>query len=145
MSFYYDLKKNFQFEKYLDNVARCDRKAITKLRLSCHALPIEQMRYQKVDKAERKCSICSVEEVGDEWHYLSKCQNENISTTRLAFVDKITTINLQLKDFNPDDLMKYCMTMNDTLIQTESALFVKNMLNAYSEAKLEEEGTCSLM
>ena len=41
--------------------------------------------------------------------------------------------------------MTYTLTMQDELMQMETALFVKKLLQLYSECKEEEEGTCSLM
>ena len=49
LRFYFQFKKNFKFETYLDNIPREDRKAITKLRLPSHRLPIEVTRYQRTD------------------------------------------------------------------------------------------------
>ena len=144
LRFYQELKKNFQYEKYLDNIPRVDRKAITRLRLSCHTLPIERMRYQKIEKDERKCPFCS-EEVGDEWHYLTKCSNRNIYEVRSEFVAKVKSIQPQLTNFNLINLMKYCVSMQDVVIQTETAYFVKELLCTYSDAVEEEEGKCTLM
>ena len=64
LRFYFQFKKQFKFETYLDNIPREDRRAITKFRLSSHRLPIEVMRYQKTDVEERKCTICKINEVG---------------------------------------------------------------------------------
>ena len=145
LRFYHQLKKNFQFEAYLDKIPRADRKHATRLRLSCHSLPIEQMRYQNTDKSERKCSFCKSTEIGDEWHYLTQCKNKEISDLRGQFVENVTSLQPQLKNFQLVNLMNYCLTMHDTLIQTKVAEFVKNLLNTYSEVKDEEDGTCSLM
>ena len=82
LKFYMELKKNFTFEKYLDTLPRDKRKGITKLRISAHSLPIERMRYQKTDRSERLCPICQTGEVGDEWHYLHKCPNEEVMMVR---------------------------------------------------------------
>ena len=146
LRFYYEIKKNFRFEGYLDNVPRDTRKYITRLRLSSHLLPIEQMRYQKIDKSERKCRICKADEVGDEWHYLTRCRNENIIDIRHTFMEKMVSIQPQLKDFNCKNIMQYCLTMNDKIIQSETAFFVKELLQTYSKTKEEEEeGTCNMM
>ena len=84
LDFYYKYKKCFTFEKYLDNIPRNSRKHITRLRLSCHPLPIETGRYsKKVTKREyRLCQICTSQEVGDEAHYLCRCKNEILEKTR---------------------------------------------------------------
>ena len=150
LAFYLELKKNFQFEKYLDQLPRHERKAITKLRLSCHSLPVEVLRYQKpkIERSERVCKLCHRGEVGDEWHYLVKCGNQNISNIRTTFVEQIVTIQPQLKDFETHTLMHYCVSLQDTSTQLEAAKFVKELLQAYSDEKEkmeEENGTCSIM
>ena len=118
LKFYQELKKNFKCEEYLDTILRADRKAITRLRLSCHTLPIERMRCQTIDRQERKCPFCR-RETGDEWHYLTKCNNNDISNVRNEFVAKVKSIQPQLNNFSTTDLMTYCVSMQDTLIQTD--------------------------
>ena len=147
LRFYQEMKKNFQFENYLDKISRADRKQITRLRLSCHNLPIETMRYQKTEtrKEERKCNLCSGGEVGDEWHYLTSCKHIEISDVRGVFEAKVKSLQPQLRNFNLKSLMKYCITMHDTLVQGETALFVKELLQTYGDATEKEEGKCSLM
>ena len=153
MAFYLDMKKNFHFEKYLDNIPRSERKAITRLRLSCHTLPVEILRYhktEKIERSERKCTLCTNKEVGDEWHYLANCKNNNISKNRAQFMEKIITIQPQLKTFELHTLMHYCVSLQDTSIQTETAKFVNELLDTYSEEKREQEkkeenNACSIM
>ena len=66
LRFYYELKRHFTFEKYLDLIPRKERKAITRLRISSHTLPIEVLRYQGVThEGDRKCDICKTNEIGD--------------------------------------------------------------------------------
>ena len=146
MAFYTNVKKNFKFETYLDNIPREERRAMTKLRLSCHTLPIEKMRYQKIQRAERKCTLCKENEVGDEWHYLMRCGNQSISDTRKQFIKRVINIQPQLEKFVIRDLMiYYALSMQDTLIQSVAAEFVKEMLQIYSDILDKDEGTCSIM
>ena len=145
LSFYYEVKRNFQFEGYLDNIERRNRKEVTKFRLSNHKLPVERMRYGEVDREDRKCTVCNRNEVGDEWHYLTKCANPMMLDSREQFVQKIKTMQPQLETFETREMMKYCLTMHDDLLQMETALYVKNLLQVYSDCKEEEESTCSLM
>ena len=145
MAFYTQVKKNFQFETYLDQIPRHERKAITKLRLSCHSLPIERMRYQKIQRNERICTVCKENEVGDEWHYLMRCKQQNINDRRKEFIQGVKTIQPQLECFSTQDLMIYTLSMKDKLIQSMAANFVKDLLQTYSELLEKEEGTCSIM
>ena len=149
LTFYHELKKYFQFEEYLDNIPRGERRAITKLRLSCHALPVETMRYQKTTsrklRAERKCTLCNKDEAGDEWHYLVSCQNNDIHDIRTDFIETVVSLQPQLKTFGTRLLMHYCVSLHDHHLQSETALFVKRLLKSYSDNTKTEEGTCSLM
>ena len=71
----------------------------------------ETLRYQKpkIERAERVCKLCSSDEVGDEWHYLVKCGNQNISNIRKNFMEQIVKIQPQLRDFKTHTLMHYCV------------------------------------
>ena len=36
-------------------------------------LPVEKGRWYKQDRINRKCRLCNLNEIGDEFHYLFKC------------------------------------------------------------------------
>ena len=40
-------------------------------------LAIETDRWHNIDQDDRKCNVCQLNEVGDEFHYLFKCQHFN--------------------------------------------------------------------
>ena len=67
-------KKDFTFEKYLDHLPAKYRIPLCKLRLSSHSLPIEKGRYINVNRAERYCTLCDDNIVGDEYHFLLECK-----------------------------------------------------------------------
>ena len=97
-----------------------------------------------VDRQERKCPFCR-SEIGDEWHYLTKCNNKDIKNVRSEFVARVKSIQRQLINFNISDLMKYCVSMQDTSVQVETAHFVNELLSSYADAVEEDEGKCSIM
>lgn len=71
---YLFLKTNFSFENYLTLVKNYDyRKSICKLRTSTHKLLIETGRYNKVPRNERICKNCTLSEIEDETHFLTRC------------------------------------------------------------------------
>ena len=131
LKFYLQLKKNFAFEKYLDTIPRVNRKDTTRLRLSSHSLPIEKMRSEEISREERKCTLCELNEVGDEWHYISRCENNKIQVTRSKFIERVKNIQPQLADFQTSDLMKYCISMCDTSIHDETTRFIKTLMKEY--------------
>ena len=67
-------KPNFGIEKYLVHLPWCYRVALTKLRTANHKLPIEKGRYRNLPREERKCSLCDLDRIGDEFHFLLECK-----------------------------------------------------------------------
>ena len=82
-------KKKFWFEKYLTYLPR---QRVLKFRLSNHRLPIQQRRSLGIPRDERICTVCSSGEVGDEFHYLLNCSNENAGETVLSMLINIIHI-----------------------------------------------------
>ena len=87
-------KNTFCFEKYLTYLPSILRQKVLKFSLSNHRLPIQQRRSLGIPRDERICTVCdscdSVE-VGDEFHYLFNCSNENVKRNRTKYVDKYYT------------------------------------------------------
>ena len=52
-------KTKFVLEDYLVKLPIKYRKAICKLRLSSHVLPVEQGRYKNISRSERYCTLCN--------------------------------------------------------------------------------------
>ena len=109
LEFYFDHKKVFRFECYLDNMCKNKRINITKFRLSNHRLPVEVMRYQQIKREERICPICKLDEIGDERHYLLKCENGKIQKVRETLRSTIKRIQPQCANFQDKEIMKYCI------------------------------------
>ena len=70
---YKEIKKNFNFENYLQMENKLFRTADTKVRLSSHLFNIERGRWAKpkIEANDRKYNICNVLE--DEYHCLIEC------------------------------------------------------------------------
>jgi hypothetical protein len=49
------------------------RMYLCKFRCLSNNLPIETGRFFNIDRSERYCNLCNVNELGDEFHYLFKC------------------------------------------------------------------------
>ena len=136
LDFYHNFKKIFKFEKYLDMLNKDKRKIISRFRLSAHSLPIERLRYKNTTREERICKICNLNEIGDENHYLLKCENKNIKRSRTEFKIKIQTINPQFEYFDMENCVNYCISMNDELMHGVTAQFIENILTIYENEKL---------
>jgi len=76
------------FEEYLTYLPSILRQRVLKFRLSNHRLPIQQRRSLGIPRDERICTVCDSGEVGDEFHYLLNCSNENVKRNRTKYVDK---------------------------------------------------------
>lgn len=139
LDFYYKYKKTFGYEKYLDNIPKQIRMFLTRLRISSHNLPIEIQRYnkdekgQKIKREKRKCTICTLNEVGDEDHYLLRCNNNKIENIRKTLLREVKAKVRQLELFNDKNIMDYCMSMSDQNLHMPVALYVKNLLKIYKE------------
>ena len=117
---------------------------ITRLRLSSHSLPIEVLRYKytgqkkKIDRENRKCTICNLEETGDENHYLMTCTNGELDNIRKKFMKNIREEIPQFKQFTDRNIIEYCMLLKDPIIQKPMSVYVKDILQTYKD---ETEGT----
>ena len=83
LSLYSEVNNEARFESYLDLISKVKtRVAVTKMRISCHLLPIESGCYKKIPRVERLCPLCDRSEIGDEFHYLLKCTHSSLSHTK---------------------------------------------------------------
>ena len=64
LNLYKTIKKNYDFEQYLDVLNKENRVSITRIRMSNHHFPIEKMRYMKIKREQRICTICNDNQVG---------------------------------------------------------------------------------
>ena len=145
LDFYYKYKKTFKFESYLDNIPKNLRRGITKLRLSCHSFPVETLRYSKenIKRKDRLCKVCNLKEVGDEEHFMKKCKNMLIERTRSAFVKDMKEKHPIMADFSSDNIIEYCLVMNDTKFQLPMAIYTKEIMDIFSEINgLQPKSTC---
>ena len=71
----YTIVKNLdlKFEYYLNELNENEAKVMLKFRTSNHNLPVETGRWRKLSFIDRKCKLCDLSDVGDEFHYLFVC------------------------------------------------------------------------
>jgi hypothetical protein len=90
------IKDNFYISSYLtSNICPAYKRALAKIRLSAHKLPIETERYMKIPRAERICTL-GCEAIGDEMHYLFDCKHPAI---KKVYTPIVVNIDTQLPDF----------------------------------------------
>ena len=75
LDIYRDIKSSFELTPYLLLIKnRKFRNVITKLRLSLHQLNIETGRHRNIERLDRKCKICNLGDLEDEYHFTLVCR-----------------------------------------------------------------------
>ena len=148
LRFYFQYKRTYKHEEYLQCLGREDRRAVSKLRLSSHGFPIEQMRYQDTEPHERICHICSMEDVGDEIHYLTKCGNMELRCIRSNFQEEILMAQPQFSKFKFADIVQYCLLFHDKATYSSFGRYIKNIMSKFEDESKrihEESIQCSII
>jgi hypothetical protein len=71
---YREIKTCFNQSSYLMLLENTKyRNILAKLRLSSHKLNIELGRYNNIPRNERKCILCNLNDIEDEFHFVLKC------------------------------------------------------------------------
>ena len=70
---YKNFKQELVLEKYLITLNDPTRSKLTRFRLSNHFLPIERGRHNDIARIDRICNLCTVNDIGDEYHYVCVC------------------------------------------------------------------------
>jgi len=119
---YMIFKSEWKFENYLNLLPFKLRKYYCSLRISNHKLPVELGRHQGIYLNDRLCKLCNQNEVGDEYHYLMKCNY--FENERRMFLPRFcllhpSAFNLQSLCNNPNkkillNLGKVCMKIVQT-------------------------------
>jgi hypothetical protein len=73
LSSYRRYKHTFELESYLSFLSDKFRIALSKFRLSSHSLAIETGRYQNIPQENRKCVLCNLNAIENEYHFLLVC------------------------------------------------------------------------
>lgn len=85
-------KYRFGLEDYLIRLNENDRKNICKFRTANIKLPVETGRYIGIQRHDRICPLCN-SGVGDEFHYLFICDNNNVTLLRQKYIPAYFHIN----------------------------------------------------
>ena len=81
------IKENVELEKYLITVERKYWQSLFKFRTENHKFPVETGRWNNIEHGDRKCNLCTTNDVGDNFHYLMVCPYFN--DDRRRFLPKI--------------------------------------------------------
>ena len=94
--FYTIFKQEFVLEPYLLKLDYKYRIYLTKLRASNIKFPIETGRWRKINREERICTKYIAGVIGDEFHYLFNCTNQQTVEFRNKYIPSyyITNCNI---------------------------------------------------
>ena len=70
---YQIFKDTFGLENYFEFVPDYYLPYFIKFRMCNHHLPIEKGRWQNIERNLRKCQLCNLNDIGDEFHYILNC------------------------------------------------------------------------
>ena len=87
--FYVQFKDKFELEPYFMNTSLDINYEICRFRCGNTRIPKILGRYNRLPRESRLCTKCSLGSVGDEYHYLLQCTNENISRLRELYIGNI--------------------------------------------------------
>jgi len=109
---YNKLKQNFSFETYLTAIDDIQhRSAFTKLRISSHTLNIENLRGKVTNPKERLCTLCNLQEVEDEIHFLTRCPK--YSLLRGPMKREVTNSFPNMSQITDENLTIWLLTNED--------------------------------
>ena len=66
-------KNNISQEKYITALNGSLLYAMIRFRTANHKMTIETGRWNDMDLPDRKCQLCTKNDLGDEYHYLLRC------------------------------------------------------------------------
>jgi hypothetical protein len=50
---------------------------LCKFRTSCIKIPVVTGRFNNIDRMDRLCTLCNIDDIGDEFHYIFICDHFN--------------------------------------------------------------------
>ena len=98
ISLFINVKYSYQQAPYIYKLLnKTYRNALAKLRLSSHPLLIETGRYSGIQRENRKCIYCDMDDIEDKFHFVCKCTNYTMS--RNAYIPKYYSRNPSMHKF----------------------------------------------
>ena len=79
-------KEVYGMEDYLVKLNKNKRISLSKLRMGNNKLPVISGRHSQIAREQRLCTKCNDGSVGDEYHVMLECQNQNIVELRNKYM-----------------------------------------------------------
>ena len=125
---YLQYKNDIRIEEYLTKVKNIKhRKAITRLRLSCHPLMIEKGRHQKIplQRSERTCQFCD-SVIEDECHFITTCPKYD--TERIILYMAATENSKHFENMPNETKFIFLFSNEDTNVMSQLGAYIFNCL-----------------
>jgi hypothetical protein len=136
---YSKIKKNYGMENYLiylkDNTLR---KAVTKIRISLHPLPIEKFRKTGIEYKNRKCQMCKAGVIGNELHTLILCENKDLQYLRNQLYVNINNIVYDFDILSDNDKFTYLLLCIDSQVTFYFSIYLKKVFQIVSSQNKSE-------
>ena len=106
-------KTDFKLEKYFSILDYHHSIEFCRFRTTNHKLPIEQGRWNNIDRNDRICTLCNSVDIGDEFHYVLQCnffenfRKLHISKFYIRHVNILKFRTLMTSE-NKSELIKLC-------------------------------------
>ena len=127
------IKNNLSMSHYLtSNLYPMYKRALAKIRLSAHKLPIEIERYMKIPRNDRVCSLgCNV--VGDEVHYLLECEHPAMKEVYTPFLNSINSQCHEIAYLDNKDKLVFLLNSTDDNVLFLTGKLCHKVLDRYNE------------
>jgi hypothetical protein len=125
LNIFREIKDTFEQSNYIRLLENTKfRNALAKLRLSSHKLNIEVGRHYNIPRDERKCTLCNLNDLEDEFHFVLKCT---------AYVD-LRRLYIPRYYYTHTNVIKYI-----SLMQSSNKKILKNLaLYCFKAFKLRD-------
>ena len=124
---YVNLKLNFKLVDYLIHLPIGLRRAFCNLSTNNSRIPKVVGRFTNIPREYRYCHLCTSEElIGDEYHLLLECKNQQIVNLRNRYISN---------NFTRNPSMQKCINLLssvDKAVVRKLAFFLKNTLPLYN-------------
>ena len=124
---YINFKINFKLEEYLIHLPIALRRALCNLRTNNSRIPKVVGRFRNIPREHRYCHLCTNEElIGDEYHLLLECKNQQIVNLRNRYIPN---------NFTRNPSMHKCINLLSSVdkpVVRKLAFFLKNTLPLYN-------------
>ncbi len=111
-------------ESYLLKLSNKELISMIRFRTGNHYFPIETGRWENIDISERKCTLCNLNDVGDEFHFLLKCPF--FESDRKTYIKKYY--------FCRPNMLKYkeLLLSSSTIVLKNTSKFMQILMNTVS-------------